>query len=273
MGIKGIDVSTHNGNIDWKKVRESGIDFAIIRAGYGKSSDQVDAQFENNYKGCKQNDIKCGFYWYSYAASKQEANQEALTFIKTIKNKTPEYPVYIDIEDKVQQSLSKKDCTDIVKTFCDNMEDAGYYAGIYSYKSFLENKLFPETLKRYTVWLAHINIDKTNYTYPYDIWQYSHTGCIDGVKSDVDLNIGYKDFSNIIKNNGYNGFKKTENQIKKGSVVRLIKDADSYSGESLAGFVYNRDHVVSEINGKRAVITFDGIVVAAVNTDDLILIS
>ena len=161
------------------------------------------------------------------------------------------------------------------------MENAGYYAGIYSYKSFLENKFFPATLKRYTVWLAHTNVDKTNYKYPYDIWQYSHTGSIDGVKSDVDLNIGYKDFSTIIKKNGYNGFINTEDKIikpkykiiKTGSIVRVIKGADSYSGESLAEFVYNRNHIVSEINEKRAVITFDGIVVAAVNTDDLILIS
>ncbi len=266
---KGIDVSVHNGNINWKAVADEKIDFAIIRAGYGKIESQKDVRFENNFSGCKEQNIQCGVYWYSYASSANEAAEEADACLKSIRDKKFEYPVFFDIENEFQSKLPSKVCSEIAKTFCDAMEESGYFVGLYSYKSFLESNISEEVLKRYTVWVAHTGVDKTSYKNPYGIWQFSHTGRINGIDTAVDLNSGYIDYSSIIVPKGFNGYK-SELVFNKGDIVRVKKGAKSYTNESLASFVYDRDHVISEIRNNRAVITFNDIVVAAVRTDNLI---
>ena len=107
MQIKGVDVSKFQGAIDWKKVKEDGIQFALIRAGYGKETSQKDELFEQNYESCAANDIPCGCYWYSYALSPQEAVEEAQACLDVIRGKKFEYPVYLDIESDAQINLGK----------------------------------------------------------------------------------------------------------------------------------------------------------------------
>ncbi len=268
---RGVDVSVHNGNINWKAVAGEKIDFSIIRAGYGKSESQKDERFENNYYGCKEQNIECGAYWYSYASSASEAAEEAKVCLKVIKDKKFEYPIFFDIENNFQAKLSINTCSEIVKTFCNIMEDEGYFVGVYSYKSFLESYISEEVRNRYTVWVSHTDVDQTSYKSPYGIWQFSHTGRVNGIDTAVDLNSGYVDYSSIIAPKGYNGFNTQNSTVfKKGDIVRIKKGAKSYSHESLASFVYNRDHIISEIRNNRAVITFNDIVVAAVHTDNLI---
>ena len=116
---KGIDVSKHQRKIDWTKVKT---DFCIIRAGLGKALSQKDPQFENNYAGCKANKIPVGAYWYSYATSAAEAAKEAEVCLQVIAGKQFEYPIYMDVEDKVQSALGKDLLTDIVIAFCDTLE-------------------------------------------------------------------------------------------------------------------------------------------------------
>ena len=100
--MKGIDVSVHNGKIDWQKVRAAGIDFAILRAGYGRLASQRDNRFKENYAGAKAAGIPVGAYWYSYAMSEDEARLEADVFLSVIKGKQFEFPVYYDVEEKKQ---------------------------------------------------------------------------------------------------------------------------------------------------------------------------
>ena len=206
---KGIDVSEHQGVIDWKKVKANGVKFAILRAGYGRETSQKDEQFENNYKGCKNNGIPCGVYWYSYAMSEEEAKKEAAVCLETIKGKQFEYPVYFDIEEKKQLDLGKAACTEIANAFLETVEAAGYWVGIYSSKSHLETYISDDVRKRYAVWVAHYGVPKTTYSGQFGMWQKSSDVKIDGISGNVDLNECYVDYPAEIKKAGLNGFKKT----------------------------------------------------------------
>ena len=216
---KGIDVSYAQGNINWSHVKADGVKFALIRAGYGKELSQKDSQFENNYAGCKSNGIPCGAYWYSYAKSTEEAKQEAKVFLQVIKGKSFEYPVYIDLEEKSQFALGKKICSDIVQAFCDVMENAGYYAGLYCSTSYLDSHISDSVKSRYAIWVAQYN-DKCTYTGDYGIWQHSvaghpehdyvRAGKVYGVDGQCDLDYAYIDYPAIIKAAGLNGFSKPD---------------------------------------------------------------
>lgn len=209
--LRGIDVSTHNGTIDWKKIKDnsSDVDFVIIRAGYGKLASQKDKQFENNYKGCKENGIPCGTYWYSYATSVEEIKTEADVFLSVIAGKQFEYPVYLDFEEKSQFALGRTMCSEMAKAFLKKIEEAGYYAGLYCSKSHLEDSFTDDIKKDYTIWLAHYT-NQTNYSGAYDIWQYTDDKYINGASGHFDGNYCYKDFPSVIKRVGLNGFKKVE---------------------------------------------------------------
>lgn len=194
--IKGIDVSQHNGTIDFEKVRKSGIEFVIIRAGYGNSEKQIDKKFNTNYEKAKKAGLKVGAYWYSYAMNENEVLQEVEVFKKVIKGKKFEFPVYFDIEEKKQYTLSKYTKDRIITTFCKALEKDGYFVGIYSYDYFLSS-LYKATKDRYTIWVA--NTTKKPCTNDGAIRQYSHKGDIDGITTYVDLNISKSDFSVITK--------------------------------------------------------------------------
>lgn len=202
----GIDVSRHQGDINWGHVDA---DFAIIRAGYGREVSQKDEQFENNYAGCKSNKIPVGCYWYSYALDVEDAKREAKACIEVIKGKTFEYPIYFDVEESSQAKLPKTQMSAIVKAFCDELEKAGYWVGIYSYASFLKEHLSVDVLNRYAVWVAHTGVNAPNYDKQYGMWQYSHTSRVNGINGDVDKNKCYVDYPTKIKEAGLNGFKKS----------------------------------------------------------------
>lgn len=226
--LKGIDVSKHDGTIDWQKVKNSGeVDFTILRAGYGKLISQKDVQFERNYSECKKYGIPVGAYWYSYAKSVSEIQTEARVFLEAIKGKQFEYPVYLDFEEKSQFALGKAKCTEMAKAFLEILENAGYYTGIYSSKSHLENYFTEDILQNYTVWVAHYGVSKTSYKYPFDIWQYSESGSVSGINHRCDMNYCYKeDFPEIIKSAGLNGFTKTSDATEspKKSINELAKE-------------------------------------------------
>lgn len=199
---KGIDVSKWQGVIDWKKVKASGVQFAMLRAMYSITKDQ---QFERNYTAAKAAGIPIGVYLYSYATTAAAAKKEAAALIKALKGKRLEFPVYFDIEDKVHKKLSKKTCTAIVKAFCDAMEKAGYWVGVYSYDSFYGSHLDADIQQRYTIWAANIS-SKPRTCKTYQIHQYSWKGRVNGIKGDVDLNTASVWYPTKIKNAKKNGF-------------------------------------------------------------------
>lgn len=210
MEICGIDVSKHQGMIDWQAVKETGkVHFAIIRAGFGRYADQKDPHFERNYAGAKAAGIPVGAYWYSYATSVEEAREEAKACLQVLKGKRFEYPVYFDIEDSTQGKIGKAALTEICEAFCDTLEKAGYFAGVYASAYWFTNKLDHARLAgRYTVWLADYR-KNYNKKLKRDMHQYTSSGNIAGILWSVDLNICTLDFSAIIKKAGLNGYSKT----------------------------------------------------------------
>ena len=216
--LKGIDVSYCQNEVDWDTAKASGlVDFAILRAGYGKEANQVDTQFNRNYAACKRLSIPCGAYWFSYAMSADEAKREAQVFLQTIKGKSFEYPVYMDLENEKQFALGKAACSAIVDAFLNTLEQAGYFAGLYCSTYYLDNYLSDSIKSRYTIWCAQY-ASKCTYQNPYGIWQYNVAGnaeydiigqkSIPGIIGECDMDYCYTDYPAIIKAAGLNGFTK-----------------------------------------------------------------
>ena len=207
MKFKGIDVSHHNGVVDWDTVKSAGIQFAILRCGYGrKSIKQIDRQFERNYCECKRVGMPVGVYHYSYAKTPEDARLEADFMLELIAGKQFEYPIVFDIEDKGQEAIGKRILTDITVAFCEKMEQNGYYISIYSNPDWFVNKLDLERLKDYDKWLAHwVKTPKWGSEFG-GLWQYSDSGRVDGIETAVDMNISYRDYPSTIKRAGLNGY-------------------------------------------------------------------
>ena len=235
MAIKVIDVSTHNGSIDFKKVKAAGIDNVIIRCGftgYGKSHTlNKDERFETCYKNAKEAGLNVGAYYFSVALTEADADREAAFVLSLLKDKQFELPIYYDVEDvhntaqtgvltQNMDGLSKSALTAIVNRFCETVERAGYFVGIYSGKYWFRDKMDMSVLNRYTVWLAHWTT-KTDYTGPYALWQYTDSGKVDGITTAVDMNELYQDFAPVIRRLGLNGFPK-----QNAEPAVLMGDAD-----------------------------------------------
>ncbi len=199
--IKGIDVSKWNGDIDWETVRDTGeVQYAMIRASYGY--EDTDPKLDDNVRGCEEVGIPYGFYHYMYAKNTKEAKMEAAYFLNVIEQYSPEYPVVLDIEESFYEQMSKKEVTAIVTTFMEALENAGYYAMIYSYAKFFDDNLIMDKIEKYDIWVACWGDEEKlaeNYSYHYGMWQYSETGTLDGIDEYVDLNYCYKNYLETIR--------------------------------------------------------------------------
>ena len=191
--IRGIDVSKWQGNINFQKVKDSGISFVIIRAGYGKLPSQKDKCFEENYCKAKASGLDVGVYWYSYAMSVDEAREEAKACLSVIKGKQFEYPVYFDLEEQKQFSKGREFCDSIVNAFCGELEKNGYFAGLYISCSPLERFISESTAKKYALWVAEYN-SRCRYNADYGMWQYSSKGKVNGIGGNCDMNYCYKNY-------------------------------------------------------------------------------
>lgn len=198
---KGIDVSEHNGVIDWKTVSEN-VDFVIIRAGYGKGHE--DEKFRDNAKGCEKYGIPYGAYWFSYATTIEEAEKEAEYCINLLNQFAPTYPICFDYEyDSYEwavshtKNISYDDIANMAKTFLRKVEQAGYYAMIYTNNDWL-NRCFYKLTSTFDTWLADWGTNKPNRKY--GIRQYSSVGRIAGIQGNVDLNSTEYNYPVIIKN-------------------------------------------------------------------------
>lgn len=204
MQKKGIDISRYQGTPDFAKLK-SEVDFVIIQAGFGRYAQQVDAQFERNYQECKKYGIPCGAYWFSYAASAPDAIYEAAACAEVIKGKQFEYPIYFDIEGNACSGDVSGKCVN----FCDEMEKRGYFAGIYISRSPAQQYLRDDVCSKYALWLAEYG-GRLNWLGSVGMWQNSDCGRFNGISGDVDTDICYVDYPELIKKHGFNGFEPAE---------------------------------------------------------------
>lgn len=189
----GIDVSKHQGKIDWQKVKAAGVEFAMIRAGYGMYANQEDTFFRANMIGARAAGIPVGVYWYSYAADLSEALREAETCLQIIQPYKEQIllPVAYDWEDKSQGAMTADTTAACCKAFLDRMQAAGYRPMLYSFSSWLQSRLQDARLDGIPRWVAHYGVEKPVCSKPYVMWQHSSKGRVDGINGSVDLNIGY----------------------------------------------------------------------------------
>ena len=198
--LLGMDVSEHNGVIDWDKVKAEGrIKFAMIRCGYGGDiKKQDDKMFERNVREAERVGIPWGTYLYSYALNTKSARSEVQHVLRLLKGKNPQYPVAFDMEDadgyKRQHGILNNNplLVDICNVFLSEMEKH-YPVLLYASLYWLNNKLNSPKLKRYPKWVAQWALGCT-YTKPYDMWQFTSDGSVAGISGRVDLNYCYKDY-------------------------------------------------------------------------------
>ncbi len=195
---KGIDVSKHNGEIDWKKVKEAGIEFAFIRVGYRGSSNGglvLDDFFEKNIKGATENGIDVGVYFFTQAITEEEAVEEADFVLDAIEPYNLVYPVVWDIEDLDGRTneLDAKTRTDCAIAFLNRIEGAGYKTMLYGNLMSMLYLMETDRIESYDKWFAYYHYPDY-YPYKYSIWQYSSKGKVDGIEGDVDLNICMRDY-------------------------------------------------------------------------------
>ena len=189
--IRGIDVSKHNGTIDWAKVKAAGIDYAIIRCGYGDNiTSQDDTKWKYNVSECERLGIPYGVYIYSYATSVAHAQSEADHCIRLLKGHKPSYPIFLDLEDSCMSNLSNAKLASITQAWATKIVSAGYTPGVYSSKSWWTNKLTSSNYNNYCKWVAQWNT-KCTYTGTYHSWQYSSTGSVKGIAGNVDMDYWY----------------------------------------------------------------------------------
>ena len=177
-----IDVSTWQRGVDWQRVRKAGIKAVIIRAGFGQTKDNM---FEDHYAGARAAGLYIGAYWYSYAYSVAQAEQEANACIDILRGKTFELPVYYDMEEDGQMSLGRQTMTAMACRFIDAVQAAGYRGGMYSSPSWFSDFIDYDLMReKYSVWLAHWASSPARQC---DIWQYGEDGSVDGVPGDCDV--------------------------------------------------------------------------------------
>ena len=237
--IKGIDVSYHQGDIDWEKVKNSGVKFAIIRAGSGTKED---IKFKSNIEGALNAGIEVGVYWFSNAYTVNSVKGEAKKCMEVIlpyKNELS-FPVFFDYEEYTIKSaqdnkvnLSLSSVSNICETFLSKLKSNGYKCGIYTNKTVSKFYLSDNLRNSYDFWIAQYN-DKCTYWGKYTIWQYSHSGKIDGINGNVDLNYYYKSNPiniskttiDFISNQKYTSSKITPNINIKYNNKTLVKNKD-----------------------------------------------
>lgn len=215
--IYAVDVSEHNGTINWDKVKKDGIDYAMIRVGYRSygSDGKIyeDDNFKQNIRGALNAGFKVGVYFYSQAVTRTEANEEVDFIISKIKGYNVTLPIAMDYEYASNGSgltgrlynanLSKDKATDVCKTFCRSMKEEGYQPMIYANKSMLQNDLNADQLSaRGLIWLANYTT-QTSYSGEFSVWQYTSKGSVSGISGNVDCNFWYVDGGNA--ENVYNG--------------------------------------------------------------------
>ena len=251
MATFGIDVSKWQGDFNFQKAKAEGVKFAILRGAYSTSKD---SRFDAYYNTCKSLKLPIGVYHYSMAKNVTEAKNEANFIINNVlKGKQFEYPIYLDVEDKVQRALGKNVLTDIITTWCDTLTKVGYYVGIYSTYYFLRDYTHIDKLSKYEKWIAQWSTKCTSPIH-YGMWQfggetnYIRSNKVAGVLCDQDY--CYLDYPKIIKAKGLNGFKKNLKSVSE--IAKEVIDGKWGVGEDrkqkLTKAGYNYTAVQKKVN-------------------------
>lgn len=236
MSYKGIDVSEWQDTIDWKRVKAAGIDFAMIRAGFGNDISQIDKSFKANIEGALAAGIQVGVYWMSYAISVEDAIKEAQVFKKII---TPysgkiSFPTcfdweYASIDYYVKQTGKQPTnelISDMVNAFCKEMERGCWWAANYTNLDFKINRL-NSTVKDIDTWLADY---VGGPDFPSGMQQTASDGHVDGISTHVDLDVAYTDYPTVIKEHGLNGYVKAVSTTPEQTVTTYpVKSGDCMS--------------------------------------------
>ncbi len=200
-GKFGIDVSEHQGAIDWGQAKADGVSFAILRS--VKRNLSADLYFEANYRGCRENGIPAGIYKYSYAQTEEEAGKEAEAVLRLLSGRSLELPVFIDVEDAGQRTLPRETLTAIVRIFLETVEAGGYQSGIYCNLDWYQHVLDVSAFVGRDFWIARYgkNDGQPAEAYRPDVgevcWQYTSKGRVAGISGSVDLNLLYKDYGTV----------------------------------------------------------------------------
>lgn len=211
MAKRGIDISEHQGNIDLSALKNQ-IDFVIIRVGYGTKG-TIDSKFIRNADLCKSLGIPMGFYWYSYALDVAGARREAEAFLNAVEPYTPEYGCWFDMEDadgyKKKSGMPSNDVLkDICYAFCEIVENAGYYTGVYASESWFKNQLSGDKLSKFDKWVAQwptsygkqkgLSVDASSRS-DVSLWQFTSNGYFEGYNGALDTSYAYHEFPNPSK--------------------------------------------------------------------------
>ncbi len=237
MEKKGLDISNYQNGINFDAMKNSGMEFLILRAGFtgwgtGVSYNK-DNCFENFYNQAKSRNIPVGAYWYSCANTYEKGRAEAeYMYNNCLVGKQFEYPIWIDVEEDRHQRVGKTAVANAIKGFCEYLEAKGYYVGIYANSNYFNNYIDTASLTRYDKWLAVWGNTKPIFKYgDYGMWQNSSNGNVGGYR--VDTNIAYKDYPTIIKNAGLNGYSKSN----KNSILQPTQTVTTYivkAGDTLS---------------------------------------
>lgn len=262
--IFGVDISYWQRGINISKLKSEGVEFAIIRGMYGNSKD---VYFDTFYKELKENNIPVGVYHYGLAKNVAQAREEALTLINyCLKGKQFEYPIYYDVEDKILLNLGIQETTDIVKAFCETLENSGYFVGVYMSENTYNREVNSSELsKLYSQWRAKWTVENNSPT-NIDMWQYG--GETNLIRSNrvagyiCDQDYSFVDFPKLIKEKGFNGYTNDLFGISKKTTDEIVKEViDGKWGNGIdrknlltnAGYDYNtiQSKVNEVINAKK----------------------
>lgn len=238
--FKGIDVSVWQGYIDFDKVKLSGIDFVIIKAGGSDDDFYTDSCFEINYNNAKKAGLKIGCYYIvgSDFDTIEKGTKNAEKFAKIIKGKSFDYPIFLDLE--LTSPSQKYGATTASIAFCDYLINLGYYVGIYASSiSGFKDRLDITRLDKYDKWIAQYSLNKPTYPTDCKMWQYSSTGRIDGINCNVDMNISYYDYPSIIKNSN-NSTNSTNVSTSANSNVKAVQSwlNDNYKSSLIVDGIF-----------------------------------
>ena len=249
--LKGIDVSYAQGNINWEKVKASGIAFAILRCGYGQDiMSQDDKFFERNAKACEELNIPYGVYLYSYATSETGAIGEAKHTLRLLKGKKLSYPVFYDLEDESTGKCTNSEILKIAKAYVAELEKEGYKVGIYANKHWFTSKLTQKWYDNYPKWVAQYNNECT-YKGTYDMWQYTDKGKVSGISGNVDMNYCYTEFAAETKPNApvQEAPKKNIDELAKEVLTGGIWGNGEERKNKLKAAGYDYDTAISMLEG------------------------
>lgn len=245
----GIDISEHNGKVDWSKVAKK-VDFAILRIGWvgNGNNHTVDKRFNENYTAAKKAGVKLGAYVYMYSKTTTAATNGANWALQQIKGKSFDLPIYCDMEDNSISSLSKSTLTAITDTFNSVIKKAGYTVGVYASRYWFDSKLDKSLCSKYHTWIAHYTSGANKYKGEYEMWQNSSKGRVDGISGSVDTNYLYENiFTSTASASTPAANKSTAPTYKKGSTYALQVDLKVRTG---AGTKYTQK--------KKSQLTADG---------------